>query len=742
MSEDHYVQHARAASVAPPGVATVITDEAALGSENEIPQSNQVERQLEPQPEVVFTPPSRTARNGSQSNLDENQIPMANARRQITPGECGDRLGFRWPLWKKWCYLNVIFLVQVSMNLNTTLYSNGIDGISLEYGITPFEARWGGASSFLMTYAFGCELWAPWSEEFGRKAILQSSLGFVNCFAVLVATSPNLIGHIIGRALGGLSSAGGSVTLAVISDMFDSNDPMFQHAASFIVFSSVSGSIFGPIIGGFAEAYLAWRWCIWIQVIFGAFVQLLHLFIVPETRSTVIMDRVAREYRKSGKDRNVFGPSEIANKRIDWADVGKIWLRPFRMFLTEPIVIVFSLLSGFSDALIFMMVQSFGFVYWQYGFSPVQVGLCFIPIGIGYLAAFVVFFFFIRRNVSLRAQRPQDEYAQYEARLLPLLWTAPLLPIGLLVFAFTAAYSTTPIHWFPSMIGSFLIGIANFAIYMATIDYVLRAYGPYAASATGGNGWARDFLAGLLTPYAIPMYVHYKLTTLFYLKYEKLSVFMATIILVVIATVLCGAVFLVYKYGPWLRRHSKFAQTLAEAEADQGIVVGSSSDENFDIELNNINRTANASLPRPSFQSPVWYQLHRRQNIPLQPSSLRQSSDQGQESQQVAADAEVRTKGTTSSRKSCTCSSERTLTGTCSFCKTAGSTRTRTTSEPTSLREVENAVPPNEAETEEEPAIAPPATLPPATEDAAGNEPNGLSQDVADNGRKAHCSMM
>ncbi|OTA62332.1 MFS general substrate transporter, partial [Hypoxylon sp. EC38] len=469
--------------------------------------------------------------------------------------ECGDRIGFRWPLWKKWYYLCVVFLVQLSMNLNTTLYSNGIEGISLEYGISPFALRWGGAGAFLITYSFGCELWAPWSEEFGRKIILQSSLFLVNCFAVLVVTSPNLAGHVIGRILGGLSTAGGSVTLAMITDMFEPDDPMFQHATSFIVFSSVFGSIIGPIIGGFVEELLPWRWCVWIQVIFGVFVQLLHFLAVPETRASVIMDRVAKEYRKSGENRYLFGPSE--NRRIDWVDVGRIWMRPFRMFMTEPIVVAFSLLSGFSDALIFMMVQSFGFVYWQYGFSPIQVGLCFIPIGIGYMFAYAIFFVFIIRNVSLRSKRPQDEYAQYESRLTPLLWMAPLLPIGLLVFAFTAAYFTTPIHWLPSMIGSFLIGIANFAIYMATIDYVLRAYGPFAASATGGNGWARDFLAGVLTPYAIPMLI---LTNY---RYEKLSVFMATIVLVVIATVLCGAVFLVYKYGPWLRHHSKFAQTLA-----------------------------------------------------------------------------------------------------------------------------------------------------------------------------------
>lgn len=39
---------------------------------------------------------------------------------------------------------------------------------------------------------------------------------------------------------------------------------------------------------------------------------------------------------------------------------------------------------------------------------------------------------------------------------------------------------------------------------MATIDYMIASYGPYSASATGGNGLARDFLAGVAAMYSMP----------------------------------------------------------------------------------------------------------------------------------------------------------------------------------------------------------------------------------------------
>lgn len=44
----------------------------------------------------------------------------------------------------------------------------------------------------------------------------------------------------------------------------------------------------------------------------------------------------------------------------------------------------------------------------------------------------------------------------------------------------------------------------KYAIYMATIDYMIASYGPYAAYATGGNGFARDFLAGIAAMYSMP----------------------------------------------------------------------------------------------------------------------------------------------------------------------------------------------------------------------------------------------
>ena len=50
----------------------------------------------------------------------------------------------------------------------------------------------------------------------------------------------------------------------------------------------------------------------------------------------------------------------------------------FSMFIFEPIVLFLSLLSGFSDALIFTFLQSFTPVFEQWGFNTEMQGVAFV----------------------------------------------------------------------------------------------------------------------------------------------------------------------------------------------------------------------------------------------------------------------------------------------------------------------------------------------------------------------------
>ncbi|KAF2805269.1 MFS general substrate transporter [Mytilinidion resinicola] len=472
--------------------------------------------------------------------------------------DCYQCLAYAYPKSKKWIILTIMGMVQISMNYNAAVFSNAVQPIAKDFNVSEDYVR-KGQMIFLLSYAFGCELWAPWSEELGRKNVLQTSLGLVNIWQIMCATSKGVPQILAGRFLGGLSSAGGSVTLGIVADMFEPDRQ--QYAVAFVVLTSCGGSVVGPVVGGFIQQYLNWRWNFWIQLILGAAVQLIHLIWVPETRSSVLLDREAKKLRKTGI-KKVYGPNEGRSwrERFTVREVGKIWARPFVMFCREPIVLCLSLLSGFSDALIFTFLESYGYTFSQWHFSPIQLGLAFIPLLIGYVIAYFMFFPFFKKQQALMMRSGTDALVP-EQRLKLLLFLAPLLFIGMFGFAWTA--TGPPIPWAAPLLISVLIGMANLAVYMATIDYMVAAYGPYASSATGGNGFARDLLAGLSALYAKPLYHN--------IGPKGLRLQAASTLLGGLAVAVVIPIYIFYWYGPWIRSKSHFAK---KVEADRRARMG------------------------------------------------------------------------------------------------------------------------------------------------------------------------
>ncbi len=309
-------------------------------------------------------------------NLESDSPKREDGKIELTEDDCYEKLGYCFPVWKKWMILVTILLIQTSMNLNASIYANGVDGMAEKYTISKAKARVG-QMIFLICYAFGCELWAPWSEELGRWPTQQLSLFLVNIWQLPAALAPNFGTIIVARALAGLSTAGGSVTLGVIADLYQPEDSGFQYAVAFVVLSSVGGAPVGAVIGGFVGEFLSLPWIFWMQLIIGCTVQIIHFVLVPETRATIILDRLAKKRRKHGET-NIYGPNELKKPRFPMKEFVKIWARPFQMFFTEPIVLFLSLLSGFSDALLFTFLEAFTPVLKQWGFKPHQVGLAFI----------------------------------------------------------------------------------------------------------------------------------------------------------------------------------------------------------------------------------------------------------------------------------------------------------------------------------------------------------------------------
>ncbi|KAL5117706.1 hypothetical protein ACEQ8H_004454 [Pleosporales sp. CAS-2024a] len=478
---------------------------------------------------------------------------------KLTEANAIEHTAYAWSNTKKWAVLTVVALCQTSMNYNAAVYSNAIGHVNKEYGLGEnhvTNAR-AGMAWFLILYGFGCELWAPWSEEYGRFWVMQISLGTVNLWQILAGASTNWSMVLAARLLGGLCSAGGSVTLGMVADMFDSEDQQF--AVLWASLWSCLGSVIGGICGGPIEQYLDWRINFWIQLGFGAVVQLIHFIFVPESRATIMLNRQAKKIRKADPSATVRGPTE--DEPIKAKATLALMVRPYKMLFTEPIVGFLSLLSGFADALIFSFLESYGYVFKEgWGFTPSQLGLALFALFIGYWCAWGAYIPVIRRH---NHQRKSGKHLLPESRLWWLQYIVLGLPLGLFGSAFVVG--GPPMHWIAPLIFAVFIGCANMAIYFATIDYMVAAYGGmYSASATGGNGFSRDVLAGLCSFYTGPMY-------------KKLGVKNATWVLFALSVVVCIPVYVIYRKGHTMRLRSKYARQVETERQKNAAARGKSS---------------------------------------------------------------------------------------------------------------------------------------------------------------------
>lgn len=237
-----------------------------------------------------------------------------------------------------------MYQVQIVMNMNGSLYANAQVSMAEFFDVSVQNTTYGNMA-FLISYAFGCELWAPWSEELGRKWLMQASMALVILFTAVIPFSPNFTVLLALRILTGLATAGGSLTLGVAADMYKPHQQ--QHAVAFIAWGSMLGSALPPIAGGFMELHLGaggWKWCFWLIASFGAFVQLLHVLIVPETSYKTALDRYAKKRRESAQrqgneslDLNLYGPTEGVSirDRFELKEFGQTVFRPFKFLFVS-----------------------------------------------------------------------------------------------------------------------------------------------------------------------------------------------------------------------------------------------------------------------------------------------------------------------------------------------------------------------------------------------------------------------
>ncbi|KAJ3975701.1 MFS polyamine transporter [Lentinula raphanica] len=449
---------------------------------------------------------------------------------------------------KKWAITALACFSTLLASSNASTYTLGFDSMIIDLNCTEFQATIGLS---LYTLGFGVVplVTASFSEEIGRQPLYYISASGVLLMYIGIALAHNIQTVLISRFIqGAFASTWATMVGGTIADIWQTHErglPM-----SLFSVAAIGGSGFGPLYAGWIQMNprLQWRWIQWIQMIITGFYLVLVPLISRETRSSIILTRIARRMRqKTGNPRY---RARVEDERAKLSTL--IWVsctRPILLLTTEPIVASFSLWIGFVWGVFFCMIESIGSVFKTlHGFNTGQVGTVFVTFMIGTLFGFCTNFFqerLYRKNYPNRGP---------EARLYYACGAAILVPCGMFIYAWS---TFTDVPWIALTIGITIFVHGTFIIYLAVFTYLADCYGPFASSALAGQSLCRNIAAT-----AFPLFTQQ--------MYAEMSYKWANTMFGCIACLLMPIPFILFFYGPRIRARSKFSrvvmQTLEESQ--------------------------------------------------------------------------------------------------------------------------------------------------------------------------------
>jgi hypothetical protein len=186
------------------------------------------------------------------------------------------------------------------------------------------------------------------------------------------------------------------------------------------------------------------------------------IIFMRETYAAVLLERKAKLLRKEHNNPNFvskfdtgLGPGTLLKHAI---------ILPFKMLFLSPVVIILSTYTAIVFAYLFLLFTTFPVVFQeQYRWGDGVAGLAYIGIGVGLVAALVVFSFL---SDWLLKKQAGDGPMKPEHRLPVMKWTAFLIPIGLFWYGWSVQAET---FWLVPIMGTSLIGAGAFCTFVSPL---------------------------------------------------------------------------------------------------------------------------------------------------------------------------------------------------------------------------------------------------------------------------------
>lgn len=395
--------------------------------------------------------------------------------------------------------------------------------------------------------------WSGLSEFNGRRTVYVLSFALFVAFQIGCALCKNIASLMIFRVLaGGAAASVQAVGAGTIGDVFIVTER--GRAMGYFYLGPLCGPLLAPIIGGAIAIKWGWRGTQWFLVILGGVTLCLIVFGLPETlartkklalpppnnglpdEDVAIVDPLGpvdsrRSSRSCGRHRDNDVDSQIhtatashhnlhhfiekfhfhhhkregtdssdEKERIGRGEVYKriLWhpLKSFKIFRYPPLplTVCFSAYCFFCLYFLNIGIQEL-YSESPYNFSPLLVGLTYIPNSVGYIISSIGNGYWSDRIIA-RSIKKHGKVVP-EDRLGENVYIAIVMfPISLFVFAWTAH---AKVIWVAPLVGTFVFGMASMVVFGNTMTYMVDSLPGKGATGVALNNFVRMVLAAVAT---------------------------------------------------------------------------------------------------------------------------------------------------------------------------------------------------------------------------------------------------
>ncbi|KAI0775003.1 MFS polyamine transporter [Trametes elegans] len=453
-----------------------------------------------------------------------------------------------WTFKKKWAATAIVSAFTFISPVSSSMMAPASEQIAQQFGITNSTVIALLTSVFVAAYAFGPLLLGPLSELFGRSRVLQIANLWYLAWNLGCGFAQNEGQLIAFRFLAGL---GGSAPLSigggVLGDVWRPEER--GQAIALYSLAPLLGPVIGPTCGAWIAQRSTWRWVFWSTTIVDGAIQVLGVFFLKETFPPILLERKAEQMRKSmdpekaqaREIRTVFDGADRHWKNI----VTKALVRPFALFVREPIVQLLGIYMAFIYGTLYLFLTTIPSIFEGTYRQPVGIaGLNYFALGVGLTGASQVNARMLDKIYKHFAEK-NGGVGKPEFRLPSMIPGSILLPIGLFITGWTAR---PDVHWIAPDIGIALVGAGTILNFQSIQTYVIDTFTLHAASALAAVTFLRS-LAGFGFPLFAPA------------MYQALGYGKGDTILACVAIVVgIPAPFLFWHYGERIRNVSHYAR--------------------------------------------------------------------------------------------------------------------------------------------------------------------------------------